>query len=360
MLALRLAVRRLEARDELAAELDRHVAALGDLQGGRDRLRELGERLRHLLRALEVELVGVEGHLRLRERRLRLHAQQRGVVVVVLAAQVVHVGGRDERPAHLPGELDDRLVDLLLLGDPVALDLEVDVLGTEDVDEVVQVRAGLREPAVDDAAARTRGEAARQRDDAVAVALQQLHVDARLAAVEALEEAGAGQLRQVLEADVVAREEREVVALDLALADRAVVDVVRLEAQDRLHAVLLAGLEQLHGAVHDAVVGQAEGRLPVLGRTGGELLDLARAVEQRVLGVNVEVGAGGGAHGLGRLDVRSDVAAVSGPTSPHAAGNGDRVNPRGPGPGRSRPSAGRPRRGRRGSPDGRRGAPARS
>ena len=43
----------------------------------------------------------VEAHLRLRERRLRLHAQQRGVVVEVLAAEVVHVGGRDQRPAHL-------------------------------------------------------------------------------------------------------------------------------------------------------------------------------------------------------------------------------------------------------------------
>ena len=106
------------------------------------------------------------------------------------------------------------------------------------------------------------------------------------------------------------REQREVVALDLALADRAVVDEVRLEAEDRLDVVLLAGLEQLDRAVHHAVVGEAERRLAELGRAGGELVDLARAVEQRVLGVDVQVGAGGRAHGRGRLDAGSDGAGV--------------------------------------------------
>ena len=297
--ALRLAVRRLEARDELAAERDRHVAALRDLQGGGDRLGRRGERLRHLLRALQVELVRVEGHLRRRQRGLRLHAQQRRVVVVVLTAQVVDVGRRDEAAAHLPREADDRLVDLLLLGDPVVLDLEVDVVGPEDVDEVVEVAAGLLHAPLDDPAARAGGEAAGERDDAVAVALQQLHVDARLAAVQALEEAGAGELREVLEALVVLREQREVVALDLALADRAVVDEVGLEAQDRLDVVLLAGLEELDRAVHHAVIGEAQRGLPELGRAGGELVDLAGAVQQRVLRVDVQMGDGGRAHGPG-------------------------------------------------------------
>ena len=63
------------------------------------------------------------------------------------------------------------------------------------------------------------------------VALEQLHVDARLAAVQALEEAGARELGEVAEALVVLRQQREVVALDLALADRAVVDEVGLEAR---------------------------------------------------------------------------------------------------------------------------------
>ena len=75
------------------------------------------------------------------------------MVVVVLLAEVVDVGGGDERAVELLRELLDRLVDLLLLGDAVALDLEVDVLGAEDLDEVVEVGARLGEAALHDAAA---------------------------------------------------------------------------------------------------------------------------------------------------------------------------------------------------------------
>jgi hypothetical protein len=52
IVALGLSVGRVEARDQLAAELDRHGAALGDLRRRRDRLGHVGERPRHLLRAL--------------------------------------------------------------------------------------------------------------------------------------------------------------------------------------------------------------------------------------------------------------------------------------------------------------------
>ena len=71
-----------------------------------------------------------------------------------------------------------------------------------------------------------------------------------------------------------------------------VVDEVDLAAHDRLDAVLAGGLVELDRAVHDAVVGQAEGRLAEVGGALGERVDLARAVEQRVLGVDVEIGAG--------------------------------------------------------------------
>ena len=125
---------------------------------------------------------------------------------------------------------------------------------------------------------------------------QQLQVHARLAAVQALEEALGGERREVPEALVGRRQQRQVVALDLAVAHVAVVDEVGLEAQQRLDVVLLGGLVELDGAVHDAVVGQADGRL-IEGRGAlGELADVARAVEQRVLGVNVQVRDGRGAH----------------------------------------------------------------
>ena len=155
VVALVLAVRRRVARDELLAELDLDVAALGDLERGLQRLGPLGERVRHLLVGLEEELVGLEGHLRRGERGLRLHAQQRRVVVVVLAAQVVDVGGGDERAADLAGDPHDVLVGHVLLGDAVLLDLEVDVVGAEDVEQLVDVGAGLVDAAVGQAAGRS-------------------------------------------------------------------------------------------------------------------------------------------------------------------------------------------------------------
>ena len=92
------------------------------------------------------------------------------MVVVVLLAQVVHVGGADERPAELAGDLHDPLVGLVLLGQAVALDLEVDVLGAEDPQQVVGVRARLALLVGDQALAEARGQAAGEGDDPLGVA----------------------------------------------------------------------------------------------------------------------------------------------------------------------------------------------
>jgi hypothetical protein len=75
------------------------------------------------------------------------------VVVEVLAPQVVDVGGGDQRPAELAGVADDPLVGLVLLVDPVLLHLEVDLLGAEGLDQVVEVGAGVFRALFDQATA---------------------------------------------------------------------------------------------------------------------------------------------------------------------------------------------------------------
>ena len=105
----------------------------------------------------------------------------------------------------------------------------------------------------------------------------------------ALEEAGRGELDQVPEARVVLRQQREVIALVADGVRLQVVAQVGLEAEDRLDPVLLARLGELDGAVHDAVVGQPESGLPKFRCPRGESVDLAGAVEQRVLAVDMEV-----------------------------------------------------------------------
>jgi hypothetical protein len=65
------------------------------------------------------------------------------VVVVVLAPQVVDVAGADQRPPDVAGDADDALVGLLLVGQPVLLELEEDVVAAEDLQQVVGVRTGV-------------------------------------------------------------------------------------------------------------------------------------------------------------------------------------------------------------------------
>ncbi len=284
-----------EARDQLLAELDLHPAALGDLQGVGDRLGPLREGLGHLRAVAQVELVGVEGELGGGDRALGLHAQECGVVVVVLTAQVVHVARAHQAPADFLRDAFDPLVALLLGGESVLLQLEVDVLGAEDSKQLVRVGARVAGAIFGEALAEAGGEAAGERDHPLGVAGDLLEVDGRLAPLQALQEAGGGELDEVAVASVVGGEQREVVALDPSRSPSwvgplgrigstyggrcVIVHKVDLAADDRLDAVLGARLVQLHRAVHHAVVGQSQGGLFELRGAGGERVDLAGAVE---------------------------------------------------------------------------------
>ena len=163
----------------------------------------------------------------------------------------------------------------------------------------------------DQVLAEPRLQAAGQRDQPVAVLGQLCHVHRGLAALVALQEAPRGQLDQVAVAGGVGGQQREVEALQPARRPALVViDDVDLAADDRLDAMLAAGREQLDRPVHHAMVGEAQSRLIELGGPRGERVDLARPVQQRVLGVDVEVGADRGHEtALSRLGADPDAAA---------------------------------------------------
>jgi hypothetical protein len=119
------------------------------------------------------------------------------------------------------------------------------------------------------------------------------HVDRRLAALVALQEAGRGELDEVAVAGGIGGDQGQMEARELARrARRMILDDVDLAAEDRLDLMLAAGGEELHRSVHHPVVGQRQRRLTERGGTLGEGVDLACSVEQRVLGVDVEVGTG--------------------------------------------------------------------
>ena len=297
ILVLFLASRCRVAGDELAPELELDRAPLGDLERAGQRLGPLGERAGHFLVGAQEELVGLKRELGRGQRALGLHAQQRGVVVVVLPAQVVHVAGSHQGAAQLAGDADDSFVGLVLGGDAIGLDLEVDVVGTEGTDQLIGVRPGVSVSPFHQPGAKARGQAAGQGDHPVRATVELREVKRRLASLKAFEKPGRAELDQIAVSRVRGRQQRQVVAL-AALGDPGVVvDEIDLAAHDRLDPVPGAGLVQLDGAIHHPVVGEGEGGLLEGGRALDQAVDLAGTVEQGVLGVHVEMGAGGRAQG---------------------------------------------------------------
>ena len=68
-----------------------------------------------------------------------------------------------------------------------------------------------------------------------------------------------------------------------------IVGHVGLGADDRLDALSLALLVELQGAVHVAVIGDADRRLAVADRFGHHLIEARCTVEHREFGVDVEM-----------------------------------------------------------------------
>ena len=204
----------------------------------------------------------------------------------VFVAEVVHVAGDDGRQAALLGELREQRVDALLHVEVRVLHLDVDVVLAEDRREAVELALGVVGAPLLERLADAAREAAAERDEPGAVPVEQLPVDARLVVV-ALEVAERAELDQVRVALVRLGEERQVrVALLLGLA---VVGDVDLAAEDRLDAVLFRRLDEVDRARERAVVGEPDGGHLELGRAGRELGNPARPVEDRELGVDVQM-----------------------------------------------------------------------
>jgi hypothetical protein len=314
-----LTVGQREPGHEVGALGERHLALLGDQEGVVARLGGVGEQRAHLRRALQVVAVAVEAEtVGLVEPRTGLDAQERIVGLRVLLVRVVQVVGAQQRDAEVLRDGQERRPGLLLDRQAVIHDLGVEVLLAEDVLEVRRRLAGAvllagAQPHVDLA----RGAAGRG-DEALAVALQQVAVEPRLA-VLALEAGQRGDPEEVVHALRRPGQQRHVRVGSLAavvpavalLVEELVAEVERrtvepragrvvaLHADDRLDAGLRGLLVEVVGTEDVAVVGHRQSRHARGGGGRRHLGQLGRAVQHRVLGVDVQVHEriGGGAHG---------------------------------------------------------------
>ena len=153
------------------------------------------------------------------------------------------------------------------------------------------VARGLVVVAGDEVFAELAAEAAGEADEAFGVFGEVALADAGLA-VEAVERGLGGDADEVAVAFFVLGEDEEVVVV-VAFAGGAVVFVfgdVELAAEDGLDAFFFGGVEEVDGAVDVAVVGHGDGLLAEGGDAVDEFVDVAGAVEEGVLGVEMEVG----------------------------------------------------------------------
>ncbi len=294
----RLAVRHREVRDPQLAEGELEVDHLRDPAGVEDRLGLVREQGGHLGRRLHPELARLELHpVRRVEVVAGADAQQDILGLALAGVHVMQVIRDDEGSPDLRRQAEELLVEALLLGQAVVLELEVEV-AAEDV-PVLAGEALRRLPVVDLERPRDLAvEAGRQADEALAVLREVLPVDARLVVVAV--DVGVGhEPAQVLVAGHVLREKDQVerlgVGLALAVVHRPTGDV-RLHSDDRLDVLGGGRLVEGDGSVERAVVGQGDRIHPVRGGRVDDLTHPPEPVEKAELGVDVEVGEVLGRH----------------------------------------------------------------
>ena len=224
----RLSGRHLEVREDVLLLFQVYVAALGNLHGAGERLRDLAEQLEHLLGGLEEELVGRKLHPgRVVHGLPGLDAHEHVLGASVSPGEVVAIVGRDQRDSGLPRELDQVRVDPLLVGDAVVLHLQVEIALAEDVAQVVRGLPGGVEAVGGERGGNLAAQARRKSDQAVRVTGQQVFVDPRLV-VEALGIGRRSELHQVPVTALVLAEDHQMVRTVGVL--RAVKAVCRGEA----------------------------------------------------------------------------------------------------------------------------------
>ncbi len=281
----------LVAGQQHAPELDRQVAHRRHGSRVGDGLLDLGEGRAHLGGVFEVEAVAGEAHpVLVRDPLAGLDAEQDVVHAGVALGGVVRVVGRHQRDAGSAGHLDDPGPGDVLLRDAVVLDLQ-EIAVAKDPAVLLGDFYGAVDVAGDDPLADLAGEAGRQGDDSLGVRRQQLLVDPRPHVI-AVEVGDADHLHQVLVADLVLRQQHQVMGVPVdpaLLVAQAALGDVRLATDDGLHPSLSAGLVEGHHAIQRSVVGDRQGVLPGGDSCPDDLTNAAGAVEEAVLGMGVKV-----------------------------------------------------------------------
>ena len=276
-----------EGRQVVLSLRNRDVAALGNEQRVLQRVGDVLEDNAHLLGRLQEELIAVVAQaLRIVDGLAGADAEQDVVRLMIALLQIVHVVRADERQVQLVRERQQASVDDRLFLDPLILHLEEEVVRPEDVAETAgRFERGTR--LLDLQRARHLAlEAAAEADEAFRVPREQLLVDAR-PVVKAFGIARRDELDQVLVALVRLREQHEVIRLGLRsrLVEAAPLRDVDLAAENRLQSAIARVVVEDDRRKQVAVLRHRERRHLQLDGFIQQLVDAARAIEEREFGV---------------------------------------------------------------------------
>ena len=283
--------RRVEIRHIIVPEGEIEIAFFGDAHGFVEGGGVVGQHAQHFFVAFEIKLVAFKAHAILGIKGCRcLDAEHHILHGGVFSADIVVVVGGDEAHAELPGKLVQAVVDLDLAGNTVVLQLEIIILAKE----VLIPHGGLAralEIVIEQQTRHFATKAGAHGDEAIVIVCEQLAVDTRMI-IKAFERAQRHELAEIAIAGVVFHEQDEMVRRGVEPAflvkARARRDI-HLAADDGLDTSLFAGAIKLHGAVHDAVVGDGKGGHAKLDGAVDLVRNAAGAVEQAVSCVVVQV-----------------------------------------------------------------------
>jgi len=235
-------------------------------------------------------VAGVTQALRIVDRLAGADTKQDVVRLVIALFQVVHVVGDDEREIQILCEREQPSVDDLLFLDALVLHFEKKVVLTENVAKPARSLERWTRLLHLQRACDLPFEAAAQPDQSFRVLRQQLLVDPR-SVVKPLGVTGRHELDQILVAFVGFGEQDQVIRVRLRarLLESASLGDVDLAPEDRLQPAVTRVVVEHDRREHVAVLGDRKRRHLEPHRFVEQLVDPARAIQQRELRMKVKV-----------------------------------------------------------------------
>src|SRR5579885_2152719 len=271
-------------------ELELEIHPPGDFHRVAEFLRFRPERLRHLVRRLDVQFVGIETPSRFVRHRLSgLDAEQDLVRLGVAAMEVVAIVGRDYRQSDLARDVAQRVIDWRMQAVVLKLDIEA-------IAESLRIPFGslarLVHPALPEPSRNLAGKTAGKNDEPIRELGENFLVDARLVVEPFLVRGGqplVAVLRENYEMEVAAAL-HVVAAGSLSTIGSFAGGEVCLASDYRLDAVGDGLLVELDRAEHVAMVGNRH-RFHAAGfGVLEERSDFVGAIEQAELRMNMQMG----------------------------------------------------------------------